>query len=163
MDSIQFRELVVGDVEPVVKLLTGVRLFPSEMVAGLNEMMQAHCAGHLGDDYRWIVAEWSGRTVAVACYAAEQFADRAWNLLLIAIDHESQGKGWGSQVLMHVEQTLVDSGGRLLLIETSALDSFERTRAFYSKHGYQKVGQIPNYYQQGDDKIIYCKSLSQGE
>jgi hypothetical protein len=47
-----------------------------------------------------------------------------------------------------------------LVIETSHLDEFASTRAFYGKRGYTRVGQVPDYYGSGDDKVIFWKSLA---
>lgn len=159
MGSVEFRDVVARDIDALGTLLAGLGMFPPEMVAGLKEMLVAHCVGQLGEGCRWITAEQEGQLVSVACYAPEQFTDGTWNLLLIAIDRRCQGQGLGSQLLQHVEQTLAAAGERLLLIETSGLESFERTRAFYRKHGYEQVGHIPDYYEPGDDKIIFCKAI----
>jgi GNAT superfamily N-acetyltransferase len=59
--------------------------------------------------------------------------DQTWNLLLIAIRPDYQGKGRGMKLLRYVEETLKVRGGRMLLVETLA--SFDRTQAFYAKCG----------------------------
>jgi ribosomal protein S18 acetylase RimI-like enzyme len=54
---------------------------------------------------------------------------------------------------------LTARGERLLLVETSGLASFERTRAFYRKCGYNEEARIRDFYKAGDDKIVYRKGL----
>ena len=46
---------------------------------------------------------------------------------------------------------------KLLLIETSSVDSFELTRAFYRKLGFVEEARVREYYGPGDDKIIFWK------
>lgn len=43
---------------------------------------------------------------------------------------------------------------------TSGLASFERTRAFYRKCGYDEEARIRDFYRAGDDKIVYRKALA---
>ena len=50
-------------------------------------------------------------------------------------------------------------GERLLLVETSGLGSFDLTRQFYRKNGYDEEARIRDYYGPGDDKVIFRKAL----
>lgn len=82
-----------------------------------------------------------------------------WNLLFIAIHPDYQGQGRGTTLIHHVEQTLMARGVRLLLVETSGVPSFERTRRFYRQRGYEQEARIREFYAAGDDKIVYRKAL----
>jgi ribosomal protein S18 acetylase RimI-like enzyme len=62
--------------------------------------------------------------------------------------------------MRHVEQNLVARGGRMLLVETSGLSGFENTRAFYKKLGYDEEARIREFYQAGEDKIVFRKVLA---
>jgi ribosomal protein S18 acetylase RimI-like enzyme len=55
---------------------------------------------------------------------------------------------------------LVERGERLLLVETSGVESFEYVRAFYRKSGYQEEARIREFYAAGIDKIVFRKALS---
>jgi ribosomal protein S18 acetylase RimI-like enzyme len=81
-----------------------------------------------------------------------------WNVLLIAVRPDQQGQGRGAALMRYVEQTLTARGERLLLVETIA--SFEQTRAFYRKCGYDEEACIRDYYDVGQDKIVYRKVLN---
>ncbi len=66
----------------------------------------------------------------------------------------------GTELLRYVEQTVLGvRGARVLLVETSGLPLFERTRAFYCKCGYEEEARIRDFYKAGDDKIVYRKAL----
>ena len=97
--------------------------------------------------------------VGVAYCTPERMTNGTWNLLLIAIHPNYQGQGRGSALLRYVEQTLTGQGERVLLVETSGLPSFERTRAFYRKCGYDEEARIRDFYDVGNDKIVYRKLL----
>ena len=49
----------------------------------------------------------------------------------------------------------------MLLIETSGLATFERTRAFYHALGYDEEARIREFYKAGDDKVVFRKALKQ--
>ena len=61
--------------------------------------------------------------------------------------------------MQHVESALAAGGERVLLVETSGLPAFERTRAFYRKLGYTEEACIREFYRAGEDKIIFRKAL----
>ncbi|WP_211099464.1 hypothetical protein [Skermanella aerolata] len=62
-------------------------------------------------------------------------------------------------LLRHIERALAERGERVLLVETSSLPSFEHTRAFYSKSGYDEEARIRDFYQAGEDKVVFRKDL----
>ncbi len=95
----------------------------------------------------------------MAYVAPERMTEGTWNLYLIAIHPDYQRQGRGVALLRHVEQVLADRGERLLLVETSSLESFEYVRSFYRKSGYNQEARIREFYKAGDDKIIFRKAL----
>lgn len=130
-------------------------LFPSHL---LDDMMAGYFNGDAGDDF-WLTDD-DDRPVAVAYYAPERMTEGTWNLYLIAVHPNYQGQGRGAALLRHVEQTLAARGERLLLVETSGSASFERTRSFYRTCGYDEEARIRDFYQAGEDKIIFRKALA---
>ena len=56
-----------------------------------------------------------------------------------------------------------DEDGRLMLAETSSLATYELTRRFYLKHGYEIGAVIKDYYDEGHDMVIFRKRLNQGK
>ncbi len=122
-------------------------------------MLTEYFDGNLGRDHFWITYD-DSEPVGVAYYGLEPYADGTWNLYFIAVHPNRQGEGLGGKLLRYVEQMLAERGERLLLVETSGLPNFERTRAFYRKHGYEEEARIREFYRAGDDKIIFRKALT---
>ncbi|MEM7664809.1 MAG: GNAT family N-acetyltransferase [Pseudomonadota bacterium] len=149
------RPLVRGDLDRVAFLVEANEMFPPEM---LEEMTTPYFAGE-SDAHRWLVFDESG-VQAVAYYVPEQLTDGTWNLLLIAVDPKVHGKGIGSAVMRYVEAHLKEQGIRVLLVETSGVPEFERTRGFYDMLGYGREACIRDYYAAGDDKVIFRKALT---
>ena len=131
-------------------------LFPSEM---LDDMAAPYFNGEAPDDF-WLTAYTSKQPVAVAYCAPERMTQGTWNLLLIAVHPNQQRQGVGAALMHHVEAVLEARGERILLVETSGLPAFAGTRAFYQHIGYVEEARIREYYQAGDDKIIFRKALA---
>ena len=120
--------------------------------------MAGYFDGSLGSDHFWLTYDDAG-PVGVAYFAPEPYADGTWNLYFIAVHPDRQGEGRGASLLRHVEQTLTARAVRVLLVETSGLLNFERTRAFYRKQGYDEEARIREFYKAGDDKVIFRKAF----
>ncbi len=156
----------LGTIRPVTSddggalkaLIDAVGLFPSDMLDG---MMAGYFNGDAASGF-WLTLD-DGSPVAVAYYAPERMTQGTWNLYLIAVHPDRQGQGRGAALLRHVEQVLAARGERVLLVETSGLPSFERTRTFYHKCGYEQEARIREFYQAGEDKVIFRKALDAGE
>lgn len=149
------RDLTGADLPHIKALIDATDLFPSSM---LDEMVQQFLIGNEAKEL-WLVLT-NPQPVGVAYVAPEKLTDGTFNLLLIAVHPEQQGKGSGTQLIAEVEKRLSELGARILLVETSGLEGFELTRRFYLKNGYVEEGRIRDFYQDGDDKVIFRKSLA---
>lgn len=118
-------------------------------------------AGRLGHDH--LARVWSDGPdeppSGWAYFASNEKADRVWDLWWIGADPARHGQGVGDALLHCVEAEVGARGGRILVIETSALPPTARARRFYEKHGYAACGCVPDFYGDGDDKIIYAKRM----
>ncbi|WP_448552433.1 GNAT family N-acetyltransferase [Thalassotalea montiporae] len=142
---------------PAVKLIVeDNQMFPSEF---LDEMSQAFFGKE--SEEKWFVTEDSNKQILALAYCApEKMTEGTWNLLLIAVLKKHQGSGVGKQLMQYVESILIEQKVRILLVETSGLPGYELTREFYPKCGYTQVAVIPEYYDKGDDKVVFWKSLT---
>jgi ribosomal protein S18 acetylase RimI-like enzyme len=143
------------DTPALVAIADESGLFQPNQLKELREMLVAYFSDNNSDHF-WITDDDDG-PVGVAYCKLEPMTHQTWNLQLIAIQRDRQGQGRGATLLRHIEQTLIARGGRMLLVETSGLPEFERTRAFYRKCGYAEEARIRDFYAAGDDKIIFRK------
>lgn len=151
------RPITPDDTSALMALVNSIGFQPSELEE-LSELLADYFSRKMDSDHVWITDDEDG-LVGVAYYAPERMTNGTWNLYLIAVRPDYQGQGRGTALLRYVEQTLAARGARQLLVETSGLASFERTRAFYRKCGYEEEARIRDFYQAGDDKIVYRKTL----
>jgi ribosomal protein S18 acetylase RimI-like enzyme len=137
-------------------VIASTQLFPPEL---LDDMTAPFLAGQASEEV-WLTVEEKDGPVAVAYVAPERMTSGTANLLLIAVHASRQGGGLGAALLAHLEGLLAERGDRLLLVETSGLPDFERTRAFYLANGYEQEARIRDFYQAGEDKIVFRKPLA---
>ena len=149
------RPVTPDDIPAIKATIDANELFPSDM---LDEMISDYFSNEDSNDY-WFTYD-DGKPVAIAYCAPEKMTEGTWNLYLLAVHPNYQGSGRGTSMLYHIEQRLAGLGERVLLVETSGLESFEHTREFYRKCGYDKEAQIREFYQAGEDKIVFRKSLT---
>lgn len=135
-------------------------LFPADELDDITATLDLYLSGTSTDD-RWIIATDGASPVGIAYYAPERMTNGTWNLYLLAIDADHQHRGHGAALVSHVEHDLrTGSQARLLLIETSGVPEFAGQRAFYTQLGYHLEARIREFYDTGDDKIIYSKALT---
>lgn len=136
-------------------VLEGTQLFPSKMLPGMVE-------GFLSDDDSqdiWLTCEMVGTAIGF-CYATpEALTVGTWNMRAIAVLPENQGNGIGAAIVNQLETNLRESDCRLLIVDTSGADEFAQTREFYRKNGYTEEACIRDFWTEGDDKIVFWKSL----
>ena len=146
------RDAVHSDIAAVGNIAEACELFEASM---LPEMIEPSLSG--ADEF-WMVAEADGRTAAFAFARPEELTDRVWNLLALGVHPNARGKGLGGTLLRRVEDRLTSA--RMILIETTQLPDQHAARALYSKSGYEEVAKIPDFYEDGADKIVFVKRMA---
>lgn len=156
MQASEIRPYRPADLLAVKTVIDATELFPSAL---LDDMVPAtEAAAPDADGAFWLVHD-DGAPTAIAYCAPEPMTSGTWNLLLIAVHPDRHGRGIGAALTRHVEERLTARGARVLLVETSGTDDFARTRGFYRHLGYAEEARIREYYDAGDDKIVFRKTL----
>lgn len=160
------RPVVADDLPALRAVIDATGLFPSEL---LPEMLAPYLEGRAADDLWFTVVAPDNAPdsvpdareplLAVAYVAPERYTDGTWNLYLIAVHAAWQSRGTGARLLRHVEDAVRARGARVLLVETSGLPTFARTRAFYHANGYAEEARIRAFYAEGEDKVVFWKAV----
>jgi len=154
MNESKLRTARAEDLPGIKLVIDAVELFPSEY---LDDMFSGETDPRNQQEF-WLTYDDHG-IQAVAFCAPERMTNGTWNLLLIAVHPDRQGSGIGRLIMSSIESKLAVLGCRVLLVETSGLTEFARTRYFYEQIGYAKEAVIRNYYDAGDDKIVFTKAI----
>ena len=150
------RALHPADMDDVLELVNTSGMFSLEDIEEIKSRLTGHLEHH--DESVWITYEDQGLEGIAYCIP-EPMTNGAWNLLMLLVREDRQGQGHGAALVSHVERALAQAGGRLLLVETSGTEDFENAQRFYGKCGFAVVARIPDFYDAGDDKVIFTKAL----
>lgn len=149
------RPVISADLPALKTVIDSSELFPSEL---LDDMLSDYFQNPDSTD-TWLTCTVDDQPQAVAYCAPERMTEGTWNLYLIAVHKSQQGGGIGASMMRHVEDLLRGRGVRVLIVETSGLPEFALTRKFYDKIGYHREAVIRDFYQEGDDKVVFWKRL----
>ena len=146
------------DAAAVIEIVISAEMFSAEDAWFLEGMMAEYFDSNGEEGHVCVVDDKDG-PLGVAYYQPKTAADRVWDLTMIAVQPANQGRGRGAAMLRHVEEDLRTRDQRLLLVETSGLPQYDRTRAFYVKCGYEEEARIRDFWEAGDDMVLFRKAL----
>ncbi len=152
------RPMAKDDRESVLELIRATGFFTEAEVQVAAELIDIYLNNPDQRDYHIVVVEDErGKVAGYMTYGPTPLTEGTWDLYWIAVSPEAQGKGYGRQLIIWLEDRVRESGGRLILIETSSQPKYLPTRKFYEKLGYAEIARIPDFYRPGDDRVIFGK------
>ena len=110
-------------------------------------------------DYVVRVAVKDGAVVGYVCFGPTPMTEGTYDLYWIASDPVVRGQGIGATLVAAMEGELRRQGGRLIRVETSAMEAYGPTRGFYESMKYQEEARFRDFYKAGEDLIILSKRL----
>ena len=111
------------------------------------------------NDYQSLVAVKESALVGYICYGPTPMTQGTFDLYWIASDPAVRGQGVGSALVSAMEADLRRRKGRLVRVETSAMEAYGPTRGFYAAMKYREEARFRDFYQPGEDLIILSKRL----
>jgi ribosomal protein S18 acetylase RimI-like enzyme len=153
------RDALPQDTPTLLQLAEGTGVFRPLEIEALREVLDDYHATNVEHGHRCVTWNEDSRLVGFAYFAPAAMTDRGWYLYWIAVAKDRQGGGIGRSLLAYAEAEIQQRRGRLLLVETSSLPSYEPTRRFYERLGYHRAAVLEDYYRDGDSMIVYRKRL----
>ncbi len=148
------------DIERVRSLAAATQFFTTEEVTMAAELVEQRVSLGPASGYSFVLAEEpGGRLAGYACYGPIPGASGRFDLYWIVVRPARQGSGLGRELLMRAETAMSRDGGERVYADTSGRDLYAPTRAFYRACGYRKIAELPNFYGEGDSKVILAKEL----
>lgn len=152
----KIRKVQPQDLTGLKEVLDSSELFPSEY---LDDMISEYFNNKDTEDI-WFTYIDNNRPIALGYCAPEKLTNGTFNLYAIAVHKELQGQGIGKKMMNFIEKLLIDNGKRVLIVETSSIDHYTLTRKFYTKLGYRLEAVIKDFWNDGEDKVIFWKKLN---
>src|SRR5262245_52276774 len=127
IDTTCIRPTRADDVPHLVEIARAAAVFRPVEITALGEVLGDYLKRPGGDGYHCHTCEDAGQIVGFTSHGPNTMTDRTWDLYWIAVRPDRHGRGIGSRMLRFVEDDIRRRGGRLLLIETSSLPSYDLT------------------------------------
>jgi ribosomal protein S18 acetylase RimI-like enzyme len=101
-----------------------------------------------------------GKIVGVIGYCPDRLEtdDICW-LGWFYVRKDFRGYGYGRELLDYVIDILENKPVRKLYVDTSSFTSYKEAMALYEKTGFVHEGTLKDYYEKGEDQLIFGRSL----
>lgn len=163
--SLVVRPLRRDDRSSIERILRQTQVFLEMEVQCALELIDVYLNNVDQKDYILACAvDESDQPRGYVCYGPTPLTAGTYDLYWIAVDPAWHGRGIGRLLVEYVEHQVCEAASsttpaRLLIIETSSLPRYESARQLYYRHHYSEVARIPDFYADGDDRVIYAKRL----
>jgi ribosomal protein S18 acetylase RimI-like enzyme len=158
-DNRMFRAIVPEDTPILLELTASTQFFRPMEIDTLKEVLDDYHSMNQELGHRAFLLEQGKEVLGYVYHAPSPMTERSWYIYWIAVKPNQQGKGLGKKLLEYAEVDARDLNGRVMFIETSSLPHYDATRQFYLKCGYDQVAQVPDFYADGDNMVIFRKRL----
>jgi ribosomal protein S18 acetylase RimI-like enzyme len=142
-------------IDELKKVVDSSGLFPSEY---LDDMIFDYLNNADTQDI-WFTYIDDNTPTAIGYCVPEKLTNGTYNLLAIGVSQNSQRNGVATEMMSYIEQQLKQKDGRILIVETSSDDAQIGARKFYEKIGYTQMAVIKDFWNDGEDKIVFWKKL----
>ena len=144
-----------NDIVGLKRVVDSSELFPSEY---LDEMISDYLNNTNTQDI-WFTYIDNDTPTAIGYCVPEKLTNGTYNLLAIGVTRNSQRNGVATEMMSYIEKKLKQKDGRILIVETSSDDAQIGARKLYKKIGYTQMAVIKDFWNEGEDKIIFWKKL----
>jgi ribosomal protein S18 acetylase RimI-like enzyme len=148
-----------SDRDGILAFMKGTGFFHDGEIDVAREVLEEAIAKGPAGHYQSFTLLADDQPAGWICYGPTPCTKGTFDIYWIGVSAHAQGRGFGRVLLEHVEKNIRRAKGRVIIIETSGRPLYEATRGFYLKTGYTEAARIPDFYDQGDARVIYSKAL----
>ncbi|HER08207.1 MAG TPA: GNAT family N-acetyltransferase [Bacteroides sp.] len=153
-------EVRTGDPAIVEEIVRSTGFFREDEVTVAVELVRERLDKGAESGYEFIFAQAGSQTVGYSCFGLIPCTLHSFDLYWIATHRDHMNRGIGRRLLEETESVIRILGGTGIYVETSSKPLYTPTRAFYEKNSYRVKARFEDFYDRGDDKIVYVKYLS---
>jgi len=158
--SLTFRTIPgKNDIKNIRDIVVSTSFFYDHEVEVAVELVEDRL--NLGEStgYHFVFAEVDGVTAAYSCYGPISMSKTCFDLYWIATHNDYRGKGIGRKLLEETYRQASKMGCKIIIAETSGLEHYSPTRAFYISNKFEMEARLKDFYDEGDDKLFYTKRI----
>jgi GNAT superfamily N-acetyltransferase len=147
------------DITRVMEIVESTKFFYDHEVEVAAELVAERLSHGESTGYFFVFAEADGVTVAYSCFGPISMSKTCFDLYWIATHNDCRGKGIGKKLLEETFNQARQMGCKIIIAETSGLEHYAPTRAFYISNKFELEASLKNFYDEGDDKLFYTKRI----
>lgn len=147
----------IRDIKRIREIVESTGFFYDFETGVAVELVEDRLENGESTGYHFVFAEVDGVTAAYSCFGHIEMTKSCFDLYWIVTHNEFRGKGIGKKLLEETYREAKKMGCTMIIAETSGREHYAPTRAFYDSAGYTLEATIKDYYDKGDDKLIYIK------
>jgi GNAT superfamily N-acetyltransferase len=146
-----------SDVARIHALTTVTGVFSAEESRVAAELAQTTLDGT--ETYRWLLAEADGELLGYTCFDRIPLSKVSFDLYWIAVLPEQRGSGLATDLMTRTAKLAKSKRGLWIFAETSSREAYAPARAFYLKTGFEEAARFSDFYEAGDDKVVFRLAL----
>ena len=153
-------KLIESDVAAIREILDSTGFFYEPEIEIAEELAIENLnKGPEKSGYIFNIAEVENKTVGFTCYGKIPGTADSFDLYWIAVHESQRGKGLGKILMEMAVDDITRMAGKNIWIETSSRAIYEPTRQFYLKTGCEIIAELPDFYGENDNKVIFLKKI----
>ncbi len=158
--NLTFRTIPVkADIDRVKEIVESTKFFYDHEIEIAVELVTERLLNGESSGYFFVFAELDGVTVAYSCFGPISMSMTSFDLYWIATHNDYRGKGIGKKLLEETCNQARKMGCSIIIAETSGLEHYAPTRAFYISNKFELEARLKDFYAIGDDKLFYTKRI----
>ena len=148
-----------SDPKSIRDIVVSTNFFYDHEVEIAVELVEERLSEGESTGYYFVFAEVEGFTAAYSCYGPITMSKTSFDLYWIATHNDFRGKGIGKKLLEETCNQARSMGCTIIIAETSGLEHYAPTRAFYDSNKFKLEARLKDFYDEGDDKLFYTKRI----
>ena len=152
-------EVKPSDVEGIREIVDSTGFFKPDEIQVAAELAQERLTKGIPSGYYFLFAEYEEKPIGYTCFGPIACTGASYDLFWIAVHYDYRGLGLGKELMRRSEEIISRLGGRRIYVETSSIEKYVPTRAFYLNCGYKIEAELEDFYYPGDAKVIFLKTV----
>lgn len=157
---LQFRDVMTAKDPDIIRNIANSTGFFDKDTAEISvNIAQTTLKGYNKDNYKFLFAEYNGKTIAYACFGRIVDSSSTYELYWLSTLNEFRGLGVGKKIISELINHIRNLGGRKIYVKTDGTSQYAPTRKFYENCGFKNEAILKEYYESYDDCYIYSYHL----
>jgi len=113
-----------------------------------------------GESVFWYVTDEAGEVIGVNSIAENEQRTGGYSWDYIVVHRSHRGGGIAAALIENMMAYLQQIRARYVVTYTCDLPPYETIQRLFVKYGFRLAGRLPDYYYDGEDRLIYARSLN---